>query len=333
MKKVIVFGATGTLGTYFVDELHSQGYEVWAVGRRNIVPDYYAKRSIHCAQIDITKKEDFDKLPQEGVDAVVQIAGAMPSRMVGYKPELYLEVNTLGTLNVLEYCRNAGVDSYHFTQSHSDVAGHWNTGKLIPADAPRILNLKGDHAVYIISKNAAVDLIEHYHLDYGLRTFIFRLPTIYSYRPIFDMFVNGKLTHMGYRYLIQLAMESKPIEIWGDPQKAKDIVYVRDFNQLIMRAIESDRPKGMYNVASGWATTLEEQIKGVVEVFSPEDKPSEIVYRPDKPSQNSYLYDIQNARDELGYEPQYKYIDMLKDMKKEVDGDRFAHLESNDVTI
>ena len=333
MKKVIVFGATGTLGTYFVDELHSQGYEVWAVGRRNIVPDYYAKRGINCAQVDITNKADFDKLPQEGVDAVVQIAGTMPSRMVGYKPELYLEVNTLGTLNVLEYCRKTGIDSYHFTQSHSDVAGHWNTGELIPADAPRILNLKGDHAVYIISKNAAVDLIEHYHLDYGLRTFIFRLPTIYSYRPIFDMFVNGSAAPMGYRYLIKLAMESKPIEIWGDPTRAKDIVSVKDFNQLIIRAIESDQPKGIYNVASGMATTLEEQIKGVVEVFSPKDNPSNIVFRPEKPSQNSYLYDIQNARDELGYEPKYNYIDMLKDMKKEVSGCRFAHLECHDVTI
>ncbi len=253
--------------------------------------------------------------------------------MVGYKPELYLEVNTLGTFNVLEYCRKTGVDSYHFTQSHSDVAGHWNTGKLIPADAPRILNLKGDHAVYIISKNAAVDLIEHYHQDYGLRTFVYRLPTIYCYRPIFDMYVNGNSAPIGYRSLIKMAMESKPIQIWGDPSKAKDMVYVRDFNQLIMRAIESDLAKGMYNVASGWATTLEEQIQGLVEVFSPKDNPSEIVYCPEKPSQNSYLYEIQNARDELGYEPQFNYIDMLKDMKKEVGGSRFAHLESNDVTI
>ena len=86
-------------------------------------------------------------------------------------------------------------------------------------------------------------------------------------------------------------------------------------------------------MASGWATTLEEQIKGVVEVFSPKDKPSEIIYRPEKTSQNSYLYDIQNSRDEIGYEPQFNYIDMLKDMKKEVGGTRFAHLESNDVTI
>ena len=333
MKTIIVFGASGTLGTYFVDALHDAGYEVWAISRRNVKKDYYTKRGIHSATVDITCAGDFDQLPTEGIDAVVQIAGAMPSRMAGYKPELYLQVNTLGTLNVLEYCRRAKVPTHIFTQSHSDVAGHWNTGEIIPPDAPRILNLKGDHAVYIISKNAAVDLIEHYHLDYGLRTLVFRLPTIYNYRPIFDMYVDGESRPMGFMFFIQQAMESKPIEIWGDPSRAKDIVYVKDFNQMLIRGIESSVPKGIYNVASGVATSLEDQIRGVVEVFSPTDNPSEITYRPDKPSQNSYLYSIENAKAELGYKPKYDYKTMLEDMKLEMSGGRFDHLSDSDVTI
>ena len=333
MKTIMVFGASGTLGTYFVDALHDAGYEVWAISRRNVKKDYYTKRGIHSASVDITNAEDFDQLPMEGVDAVVQIAGAMPSRMAGYKPELYLEVNTLGTLNVLEYCRRAKVKTHIFTQSHSDVAGHWNTGEIIPPDAPRILNLKGDHAVYIISKNAAVDLIEHYHLDYGLRTLVFRLPTIYNYRPIFDMYVDGESRPMGFMFFIQQAMESNPIEIWGDPSRAKDIVYVKDFNQMLIRGIESSVPKGIYNVASGVATSLEDQIRGVIEVFSPAGNPSEIIYRPDKPSQNSYLYSIENAKAELGYKPKYNYKVMLEDMKLEMSGGRFDHLADSDVTI
>ena len=333
MKTIMVFGASGTLGTYFVDDLHEEGYEVWAVSRRNVIENYYTKRGIHSASVDITNAADFDKLPLEGIDAVVQIAGAMPSRMVGYKPELYLQVNTLGTLNVLEYCRRAKVSTHIFTQSHSDVAGHWNTGKLIPPDAPRILNLKGDHAVYIISKNAAVDLIEHYHLDYGIRTLVFRLPTIYSYRPILDMYVDGESRPIGYRHLIQLAMKSEPIEIWGDPSRAKDIVYVQDFNQMLMLGIESTVPRGIYNVASGVGTSLEDQIKGVIKVFSPLDKPSEIIYRPDMPSQNSYLYSIENAQKELGYVPKFDYEMMLKGMKLEMSRGRFDHLADSDIMI
>ncbi len=233
----------------------------------------------------------------------------------------------------MEYCRVAQVSSYLFTQSHSDVAGHWNTGTYIKPNAPRKLNLKGDHAVYIISKNAAVDLIEHYHLDYGLRTYIFRLPTIYNYRPIYDMYVNGENVPIGFMYFIQKAIKSEPIEIWGDAQRAKDIVYVKDFNQMLTKAIESNLEKGFYNVASGKPTTLEEQIKGVINVFCPKGHPSKLVYKREKSSQNSYLYDISNAIKELGYAPEYNYIDMLQDMKKEMNGNRFDHLEGFDVTI
>jgi len=329
----MVFGATGTLGTYFVDHLVEKGYKVWAIGRRNVNRAYYEKRGINCANIDITRKTDFDQLPVSGIDSVVQISGAMPSRMAGYSPQKYIDVNITGTLNVLEYCRKAGVSSYLFTQSHSDVAGYWNTGEYIKPDAPRKLNLKGDHAVYIISKNAAVDLIEHYHLDYGLRTFIFRLPTIYNFRPIYDMYVNGKSVPMGFRYFIQKAINSEPIEIWGDPNKAKDIVYVKDFNQMLEKAIISELPKGFYNVASGIPTTLDDQIKGVIEVFSPQENPSKIIYKPEKSSQNSYLYDIENAKAELGYKPEYLYLEMLEDMKKEMQSNRFDHLKGFDVTI
>lgn len=329
----MVFGATGSLGTYFVDHLVDKGYVVWAIGRRNINKKYYSERGIYSESIDISKKEDFNKLPQKNIDSVVHISGAMPSRMEGYNPQIYIDVNISGTLNILEYCRRIGVSSYLFTQSHSDVAGYWNTGEIIKPDSPRKLNLKGDHAVYIISKNAAVDLIEHYHLDYGLRTFIFRLPTIYNFRPIYDMYVNGKNAPIGFMYFIQKAIKSEPIEIWGDPQRSKDIVYVKDFNQILNKAIESDLEKGFYNVASGISTTLEEQIKGVINVFSPKDNPSKIIYRPEKPSQNSYLYDIENAKKELGYKPEYTYVKMLKDMKKEMLSNRFEHLKDYDVSI
>ncbi len=333
MKKVIVLGATGSLGTYFVDYLLEQGIEVIASGRKTEVETYYQSRQVKYIPVDITKKEDFDKLPQEGVSAVVLISGAMPSRMEGYKPQTYIDVNVTGTLNTLEFARKTGVEKFLFTQSHSDVAGHWNTGKRIKPDAPRSLNLKGDHAVYIISKNTAVDLIEHYRQDYGLKTFIFRLPTIYLYRPILEMFVNGKNVPIGYRYFIDKAMKSEPIEIWGDPSVSKDIVYVQDFNQMLTKALHSNLEHGFYNVARGESVTLEDQIRGIIKVFSPTGNPSEVIYKPEKANQNSYHYDIQNAREELGYEPQFDYISMLKDMAKEMKGDRFEHLKNSNVSI
>lgn len=324
--KIVVIGATGTLGTYLVDELASLRHDIVAAGRKNVKQEYYNRRSIGCATVDITRQSDFDGLPQSGVSAVVQIAGCMPATMAVYAPREYIDVNAKGTLNVLEYCRNAKVAKYLFMQSHSDVAGYWNTGKLIPADAPRSLVLSGDHAVYIISKCAAADLIEHYHQQYGMQAVVFRLPTIYNYGPTREIYVNGVKRPVAYRLMIEQAIRGDTLEVWGDPRISKDIVYVKDFTQMVIKALESDKAQGMYNVGSGEATTLEEQVRGIAEVFSPRDKPSRIVYCPDKPSQSSHLYDISKAVRDLGYSPRYSYIEMLEDMKREMEGHRFDHL-------
>ena len=330
---VVVFGATGTLGTYLIDDLTDAGYEVFACARRNIDQARYEAKGIRSASIDIVAKTGFEYLPQTRVRAVVQIAGAMPSRMVGYKPQTYIDVNITGTLNVLDYCRSVSAGRLIYMQSHSDMAGHWNSGQPIAADAPRKLNFKGDHAVYIITKNAAVDLIEHYHQEYGLRTVTLRLPTIYCYTPINEMYVNGEKRPIAYLYMMDRATRGEPLEIWGNPQIVKDMVYVKDYTQIIIGAVESDKAQGIYNVGTGIGTSLEEQVRGIVKVFSPQNKPLPVIYRPEKPSQVGFIYDISKTRLDLGYQPRFSYLDMLKDMKLEMENHRFAELKTADLAI
>lgn len=327
--KIVVIGATGTTGTYLVDKLVEEEYDVFAVGHKNVNRDYYQQKGIGCASVDIAKKEDFKKLPNQGIHTVVLLSGIMPARMKGYDPQKYIDVNITGTLNTLEFCIENNVKKIIFAQSHSDVAGYWDTGKYIKDDDIRLLNLKGDHAIYIISKNTAVDLITHYHMEYGIQNIIFRLPTIYCYRPLLDLYVNGELSVMAYRLLIEKAIRGEQIEIWGDPKIAKDIVYVKDFVQMIIGAINSDKANGMYNVGTGIPTTLDKQIRGIVKVFSKPESTSPIIYCPEKRSQTSYLYDISKAKKDLGYTVKYPYLEMLEDMKEEMKGHRFDHLKDS----
>ncbi len=315
--KILIIGATGSTGLFLTHHLNEKGHKVIATGFKNRSLDFYKVQGIEYIAIDISKKEVFSNLPKD-VDCVVLLAGMMPARMEGYDPYKYININTIGTLNTLEFCKNNGIPKIIFAQSHSDVFGHWNTGEYIKDDATRILNYKGDHAVYIISKCAAIELIEHYHQEYGLQSIIFRLPTIYCYWPDDTMYVNGKKSTMAYLTLIKKAIAGESIEIWGDPNIAKDIVYVKDFMQLIAKAINSKTAQGIYNVGTGIPTTLEAQIKGIIEIFSEPGNKSKITYRPDKPSQTSYLYDINKAKNELQYSVMYPYIEMLKDMKKEM---------------
>lgn len=106
MKKVVVFGASGNTGTYFVkyflENNSDKDYEVVAVGTRET--QKFDELGVTYYRVDITKKEEFDKLPED-VYAVVDLAGAMPARMKGYDPQYYIDVNITGNLNILEYCR------------------------------------------------------------------------------------------------------------------------------------------------------------------------------------------------------------------------------------
>lgn len=64
---------------------------------------------------------------------------------------------------------------------------------------------------------------------YGLKRFIFRLPTIYLYSPVDTFYVDGIQRKIGYRLLIDRARVGDPIEVWGDSSRVKDMVYVKDF--------------------------------------------------------------------------------------------------------
>ena len=319
-RKIIVFGATGDIGQYFVDYLNCQDdfadYEVIAVGSRNKSDvSRYGFKSYY--QVDISRKDQFASLDElTNVYAVVHLAGAMPARMEGYIPQKYIDVNITGTLNILDFCVSHRVDRILYAQSFGDIQELAEKKCYLYADMARSFSFNNDHTVYVMTKNFAVDLIENYHQLYGIKKFIFRLPTIYLWSDIDNYYVDGKIRKIGYRLLIDKAMRGETIELWGDKSRKKDMVYVKDFCQMLYKALFVDRSKGYYNVGTGVGTTLEDQIKGIVDVFGSEGKKSEIVERPDLPNAPQYIMDITPAVNELGYTPQYDYISMLKDMKK-----------------
>lgn len=317
--KIVVFGASGNTGTYFIkyflENNKDKKYEIVAVGTR--ATDKFEKMGVKYFQVDITKKEDFEKLPKD-VYAVVDLAGAMPARMEGYNPQYYIDVNITGNLNILEYCRENNVDRILFAQSFGDIKDYGETELVLKADMPRKFSFKSDHTIYVMTKNFMVDMMENYYEMYGLKKFVFRLPTIYLYSPIDYYYVDGVKRQIGYRLLIDRAIKGEPIEVWGDSTRVKDMVYVKDFCQMLYKALFVQREKGYYNVGTGVGTSLLEQIKGRVDVFGEDDKKSQIVLRPEKPNAPQYIMDITPAEKELGYSPKYDYISMLEDIKLEM---------------
>ena len=323
---VIVFGATGTVGAYTSLHLAESGFKVLAVGRRSSDNGFFADNGIDYCPVDIRHGSGFSALPRTGVAAVVHLAGSMPSKMAGYSPREYIDSIVHGTLNVLEYCRTASVARFVFSHSRADSQHLMGSETLIPDDIQKGFPPTGDHSVYAICKNAAVDLIEHYFHQYGLKRFVLRLPTIYAYHPDKYYRVNGQPKMKAYRYLIDRAMSGLPVEIWGDPKMRKEIVYVKDLSRMIECCLLCNSDGGAYNVGSGIGVTLEEQIRGIVEVFCTAPRISEIIYRPDKPNARQFVHDIAKARQELGYEPTYDYRALLLDFQNEMHSQRFQGL-------
>ena len=177
MKTVLVLGATGNLGAYVAVYLKEKGYNVIAASRRANDKGFFSERGIPYYSFDVTNASSFDALPMGGIDVVAHFAGELPSRYE-FNPTDLLRNISIGTLNVLEYMRKIGCKRIIYPQTPYDIISHYDGKTPLTADLPQTFPLTGDHAVYAIAKNAAVNLIEHYHHEFGFDRFILRFFTI-----------------------------------------------------------------------------------------------------------------------------------------------------------
>lgn len=332
MKKILIFGATGNIGAYFTDycktHLDNKEYEVIAVGRKRT--SFFETLGIKYIQLDVCNPLDFEKLPTEDVYAVVNLAGLLPAYLSEYDPFAYVETNINGALRILEYARKNHIDRVLYTQTWSEQAGYWGVEEVLRPELPRSLKYTGDHAFYSITKSMIVDTMEHYKQEYGIKNFVFRLPNVYLYHPEMYYYVDCIKRPIGYRYMIHKATLGEDIEMWGNPDAFKDVLYIKDLCQMMYKALFATVDGGTYNAGTGIKTTLREQIQGMIDVFSPASHKSHIIEKPDGAGFVSFVMGIDNAKEDLGYEPEYTYIKYLEDYKKEQELKRFNALWKKD---
>lgn len=183
MKTIMVFGATGLLGAYISLHFHGKGWKVIAVGRRKSDNGFFAGYGIPYYSVDIIMKDEFGKLPKDHIDVVAHFAGDLPASMEGYDGIRYIDSILKGTYNVLQFMHENGIPKIIFPQSLFDISYLFGSKTPIPADSVRKAPLEGDHAMYVVCKNAAVDVIEHFYKVWGIKRFILRLSRVYAYHP------------------------------------------------------------------------------------------------------------------------------------------------------
>ena len=131
----IIFGATGFIGLYTAEHFVKNGYQVIGTGRNKQTARLLEKIGAEFIELDVTNKEDFRKLPTQGVDGVIVLTGLLPANAkvnldVDENAADYFSVNVIGTINILEYCRKNGIKKVIGNTSYSDVSGAW--GKKYP---------------------------------------------------------------------------------------------------------------------------------------------------------------------------------------------------------
>lgn len=323
MKTILIFGATGGIGAYTALHLHENKYTVIAVGNRNDDNGFFEQYGIKYYSIDIADYTTFSVLPSIDVDVVINFAGVLPAR--NYNPRLFINTFTMGTLNVLEYMQKVGCKKIISAQTPADLWYLQNTTEPMSADAQRSFPPSTDHSIYTIAKNAAIDITEYYHNTYNIDRFILRFFNVYMYHPNPYYHVDGKKRMISFRLLMDRARKGDSIEVWGDPSRSKEMLYVKDLAKLVENIINTDISGGIYNVGSIHQVSLEEQIDGIIDIFTTEKK-SKKIYCPEKPNALFNHLDISKTIEELNYSPSYSYIDWLRDFKYEEEQNRFSKL-------
>ena len=312
--KVLVLGATGMLGGYSAIALRKAGHDVVACGRRGSDSGFFATQGCwYVGGVTLEDSSSFEKLPKD-IDAVVHMAGTMPAH-ADASPMPYVQSIVVGMVNLLEWMRRGACRRIVFNTTPSDVCAYFGNAVPVHDDAPRSFPKDGgDHAVYAICKNAAVDILEHYKIAYGFKPIVFRHLTVYGWHPNAEYYVNGVKKVLPWRQIIRKCMAGEPVEVWGDPSKKKELLYIDDFTDAIRMAVESDCC-GLFNLPGDRPYTLDEQIQGLIDAFSSRSLPSRKILCPNKPSTPQNLLDGHKVNEKLGWTAKVPWSEACERMR------------------
>jgi len=248
--KILVTGGGGFVGNHLAHKLKDLGHEV-------LVNDFSDKVS-NCLtdfdvfDFDLSKYEYFKQLPKD-IDIIYHIA-AQTSGYIGLiNPELDVDWNMKGTLNVCRFAKEIGVKKVIYTSSMA-VYGEGDFFKETDEINPI--------SHYGVSKLCGELYLKQYE-QYGIDYTIFRLFNVYGYGQDMENLNQGMVSI----YLAQ-SLKSKTIEVKGSFERYRDFVYIDDVVSALVLGLESKTNGEIYNVATKRKTTVKKLLKLIFEAHN-----------------------------------------------------------------
>ena len=272
-----------------IDNL-SDAYDVRMKNWR--VENLLKPNSIEWVEGDITDRSTVGNIIREfEPDAVVNLAARAGVRQSIDNPWVYYETNVIGTLNLLEACKDAGVKRF-LLSSTSSVYGD-NTMPF-SEDAPIETLL----SPYASSKKAAEELCRLYRNLFGFDITVFRFFTVYgpSGRPDMSLF----------RFVKWIA-EDEPLRLNGDGTQQRDFTHVDDVARGVLAALDRKPDYETINLGSDRPVALNTVIGEIEKALG---KTATIERHPFHPTDVPATWaNISRARELLGWEPQVDLVE------------------------
>jgi UDP-glucose 4-epimerase len=296
MMKVLVTGGAGFIGSHIVDQLISEGHKVVVVD--NISTG--RKEQIHPEavfyHVDITRPELKDVFHKERPDAVIHQAAQIQVNTSVEDPAFDATVNILGTINVLEACRETGVRKVVYASSAA-VYGN-----------PEYLPLDENHPVrplsgYGVSKYTVEHYLAVYSHLYGISFTALRYANVYGIRQV-PHGEGGVIS-----IIIDRVLRDEPMTVFGDGEQTRDYIFVEDVARANLAALTAGDGE-ILNIGTGRQASLNEVLRLFGEIAGREI-PAE--YGPERPGDIKHsVFDNSRARRVLGWEPKVSLEEGLR---------------------
>lgn len=304
MSVVLVTGGLGVIGSWVTRKLVEQGVKVVTYDARldtTLIKDIVDK--VICVVGDILDLPNIiQTIRCHGVERVIHMAAIMPDQ-ADANPMMGFRINAEGALNVFEAARLTNVERVVFTSSKAvyDIARGEHahpTYKPIGEEYPRVpIN------VYASTKLFVENMALNYNRIYGLDCIVLRFA--FTYSP------GKQARHGGFAIvsnIIESAMLKKPLEIPQGREQQDDFIYNRDVaNGIVLAGFAKNLQHRVFHLGTGKGETLAHLVEILNRIFG-EEVPIKIgpgLNYLGVPTPRYLIFNIERARNELGFNPQY----------------------------
>jgi len=293
MKKVIVTGGAGFVGSFLCDRLIDEGHEVIAIdnfftGSKENLSHLSDETNFELIRHDIVKPILLE------VDWIFNLACPASPIHYQYNPVKTVKTNVMGTLNMLGLAKR--VSASILQASTSEVYGDPQVHPQ-PESYFGNVNPIGLRSCYDEGKRVAETLMMDYHRLSQVDVKIVRIFNTYGPRMHPE---DGRVVSN----FIVAALKGEPITIHGDGLQSRSFCYVTELVDAMYRMMNTENFTGPVNTGNPGELTMIELAETVLKMTNSSSKLVKVEARPDDPGRRQP--DITLAKEKLGWEPKIK---------------------------